>query len=84
MKERATKFFTPVGVFWTSDGGECLLRRMANGVHVIGPYTVDSMGYWPTVTEAAKHLEDRFGPGEWEYLENVGAKAAPPLRPREG
>ena len=81
MTERASKFFTPVGVFWTTDGGECLLRRMANGIHVMGPYTTDSMGYWSTVIEAAKHLEERFGPGKWEYLENVVAMAAPQLRP---
>jgi hypothetical protein len=65
-KERAPRFFTPLGVYMTTDGGEWLLRKMANGIHVIGPYTTDSMGYWPTYPEARAKLEEMAGPGRWD------------------
>jgi hypothetical protein len=57
---------TPDGVYVTTDGGEWLLRRMANGVSVIGPWTTDSLGYWPTVTEARTKVETVAGSGEWQ------------------
>ena len=63
--ERAPRFFTPLGVYMTTDGGEWLLRKMANGIHVIGPWTTDSMGYWPTDGDARAALVRMAGDGEW-------------------
>jgi len=64
-KERAPRFFTPLGVYMTTDGGEWLLRKMANGVHVIGPWTTDSMGYWPAADAARNALVNMAGSGAW-------------------
>jgi hypothetical protein len=60
-----TRFFTPAAVYMTVDGGEWLIRRMSNGHHVIGPYTVDSLGYWATEDEARRKLVERAGAGHW-------------------
>jgi hypothetical protein len=65
-KDRAEKWWTPLGVYMTTDGGEWCLRQMANGVHVIGPQTCDSMGYWPTYPEAKAKLVAMAGDGAWD------------------
>ena len=65
-RDRAEKWYTPLGVYMTTNGGEWLLRQMANGVHVIGPYTNDSMGYWPTYPEAKARLVEMAGDGRWD------------------
>ena len=64
MKQHVT-FFTPEAVYMTADGGEWLVRKMANGFHVIGPWTSDSMGYWPTLVRAKAALLRRAGYGTW-------------------
>jgi len=69
---RASRFFVPLGVYMTTDGGEWLLRKMANGVHVIGPYATDSLGYWPSEANARSALVKMAGDGTWERQDLTG------------
>jgi hypothetical protein len=62
---RASKFYTPSAVFMTDDGGEWHLRKTAAGYHVLGPWTVDSYGAWPTLEKAKAALEARAPAGQW-------------------
>ena len=66
MKPRAPRFFIPDAVYMTDDNGEWAIRKMANGYHVIGPWTVDSYGYWPTAAEARAKMVERAGAGRWQ------------------
>jgi hypothetical protein len=65
-KRGPTQFFTPDAVYMTTDGGEWCVRKMANGFHVLGPWTVDSYGAWPSLDEAKKRLVERAGEGAWD------------------
>jgi hypothetical protein len=65
MVTRAESFFTPDAVYMTDDGGEWVIRKMANGFHVLGPWTIDSYGYWPTAEVARAKLVERAGAGRW-------------------
>ena len=65
----AMKFFSPLGVYMTDDGGEWLIRDYAGQSGrfcVIGPYTVDIMGSFKTMKEARKFIEWRAGTGSWQ------------------
>jgi hypothetical protein len=62
---RAPKFFVPLGVYMSADGGEWCLRQLARGVSVIGPWTVDSVGSWPDESTARRQLEQMAGEGTW-------------------
>jgi hypothetical protein len=66
--DRAPRFFIPEAVYMTDDGGEWLVRKMANGYHVIGPWTVDSYGHWPTLPEAREVIVVYAGDGQWEWF----------------
>lgn len=60
------QFYIPDAVYMSDDGGEWCARKMKNGFHVLGPYTTDSLGYWPTLKEAKIVIEKRAGTGVWE------------------
>jgi len=62
---RGTKTFTPEAVYLTADGGEFLIRKQAGGFHVVGPWTADPLGCWPTLAAARCALVVVAGDGEW-------------------
>jgi hypothetical protein len=68
LEKRTPRFFVPLAVFMTDEGGEVLIRDYAGQSGrfcVIGPYTRDIMFSARSALEARYYVETRFGPGTW-------------------
>lgn len=67
-------WFVPIAVYYTTDGGEWLVRDYAGQSGrfcVLGPYTTDIMASFKTLKEAKAMIEARAGDGTWESVEST-------------
>lgn len=68
-------WFVPIAVYYTTDGGEWLVRDYAGQSGrfcVIGPYTVDILVSCKSLREAKRFVEERADEGAWEKSEATG------------
>lgn len=61
--------FRPLAVYLSDDGGEWVVRDYAGQSGrfcVIGPWTVDILASFKTLSESRAFIENRAGAGSWQ------------------